>query len=215
MTLSTITKTAQEVVTHVKRQFGDESGAQITDTDIIRWINSGQLEIVTRNKVLKGKATTNVVDGTATYSLPTVAALQIESIHYDGKVVRGVDLAQAEKIISGSDPERTREGEPVLWYEWASEVTFSPTPNENITDGLTVYYSKLPTDITLVSDTLSVPDIYFEALVSWVLSKAYELDEEFKASDLQKSYFEQKLGLQLDEERDPMRLSYPLISIVE
>ena len=42
----TATKTVSDIATDVKRTFGDEAGVQVNDTDIARWINSAQIEIV-------------------------------------------------------------------------------------------------------------------------------------------------------------------------
>ena len=42
MTYLPTTKTALDVANYVKRQFGDESGTQMTDADIWRWIDSAQ-----------------------------------------------------------------------------------------------------------------------------------------------------------------------------
>jgi len=55
------TRLVSEVITAVQRQFGDESGVQLENTDIIRWINDAQDVIVAKNKVLKAKSTTAAV----------------------------------------------------------------------------------------------------------------------------------------------------------
>ena len=41
MSYLTSTYTGTDVSSYVKRQFGDESGVQITDEDIVHWINAG------------------------------------------------------------------------------------------------------------------------------------------------------------------------------
>ena len=43
------TKTVQDVLLSVKRQFGDESGVQVTDSDIVRWVDDAQREISMNN----------------------------------------------------------------------------------------------------------------------------------------------------------------------
>ena len=62
--------TALDVITRVKTQFGDNSGAQLTDSTIIRWINDGQQEIVNNNPILKAVKQTNIVAGQAEYTFP-------------------------------------------------------------------------------------------------------------------------------------------------
>jgi hypothetical protein len=45
MTYSNPTKTVGQIYDYVKRAFGDESGVQLTNADIVRWINDAQNEI--------------------------------------------------------------------------------------------------------------------------------------------------------------------------
>lgn len=70
MSLGTITRRVSNVISHVTRQFGDESGAQISSEDIIRWLNDGQREIASITKFNELVATTNFVPGTYEYPLP-------------------------------------------------------------------------------------------------------------------------------------------------
>lgn len=47
------TYTVQDVLTEIKRTFGDEAGVQITDADIYRWIDRGQIELFSSLEVKK------------------------------------------------------------------------------------------------------------------------------------------------------------------
>lgn len=211
MTLGVITKTVLDVATYVKRQFGDESGIQITDSDIFRWVNAGQLYIVQKNKLIKAKATANIVAGQKDYTLPSQNILQVESLHYNGKYLPNLPLAEFQ--THGVDINEA--GEPTLWYEWAGTISFWRVPEESITDGLTIFYSKLPTSVSTTSDLLSVPDQYFEAIVAWVLAKAYELDEDYEASNNQRALFSQFLDESNEQERTAQHMTYPVITLVE
>ena len=211
MTLGVITKTALDVATYVKRQFGDESGIQVTDADIFRWINSGQLYIVQKNKTIKAKATANIVAAQRDYTLPSQNILQLESLHYDGKFLPSLSLAEFQ--AQGADINEP--GTPTMWYEWAGTISLWPVPEDSITDGLTIFYTKLPTAVSATSDLLSIPDQYFEAILSWVLSKAYELDEDYEASNNQRALFSQFLDETNEEERTAQHMTYPVITIVE
>ena len=64
------TRTVPEVITAVERQFGDEAGVQLIESDIIRWINDAQDVIVAKNKVLKAKSTSPSVANQAAYTFP-------------------------------------------------------------------------------------------------------------------------------------------------
>ncbi len=212
MSLNPITKTAGDIATYVKRQFGDESGVQITDADIFRWINAAQLEIVSRVAPIKAKATNDIVAGQSDYSLATLNIHQIESIHYNKLRLTNMPFAEAERLIIS--PEQTSDT-PSIWYEWAGVVTLWPTPSSSIVGGLTIYYTGTAVTVTVSTDPLSLPDKYFEAIVAWILSKAFELDEEFDASNNQRTFFNDRLSEQNGEESESAHMTYPTITFVE
>lgn len=218
MSILPTTRTGQEVASHVKRQFGDEAGVQISDADILTWINSGQLEIADRNKVLKAVATTDVVAGQADYVLSNLSVMQIEALHYNGGILRGYELAQAQEHINnitGGTGDAGPFTYPVLWYQWGTTVTLWPTPAEGITNGLKIYYTKHPTDLSDLTATLALPDKYYNMICAWVLAKAYELDEDYQASENQMQRFDLGLDLKSEEERTLRQITYPTITIVE
>lgn len=214
MSLNAITNTANDIANYVKRQFGDESGVQISDQDIYRWINSAQIEIVSQVSPLEAKGTTNIVKGQAAYDLAALSIFNIESVHYSGSRIENISFQEAERKIISGDP-NVQTGIPAFWYEYAGQINLWPVPDVNLTNGLTIYYSKMPTKIATGTDLLSVPDKFFEAIASWVLSKAYELDEEFDQATNQRTFFQNKIAEQNGEEQQAANATYPTITFVE
>lgn len=215
MTLNQVTYTAAEVANYVKRQFGDESGVQITDTDIFRWLNSAQLEIISQIAPIHAKGTTDIVSGQKTYDLTGLNIFRIESLHYDGRRVEPISFQEAERKIIKKDYSVQISGIPAFWYEFAGQVSFWPVPSSSITNGLEIYYVKMPSKITQGSDLLAVPDKFFEAVVAWILAKAYELDEEFDQAANQRTYFQNRIMEQNGEEGTSAFSTYPTITFVE
>lgn len=215
MSYNNPTKTVADVGAMVKRMFGDESGVQLVDNDILVWTNQAQQEIANSTKVLKAKATTAVMANTATYSLANVSPtiLQIESLLLDGRRVGNMSVAQAEESISQADPLMTETGIPSFWYEWAGEITFWPVPEQNYT--MTIRYTANPATLTANSDVLSIPDDYFTDVVNFVLKQAYEMDENENMMVAKAREFEgsmQELG---DEERTAQNMTYETITIYD
>lgn len=215
MTVSAATKTAAEVISAVKRQFGDEAGVQITDEDIIRWINSGQLKIVDKTDCLKAVSKTNVTEGVFEFDLSALMIKQIESVHYLGKRVPSMDFVAAERYIEDHDLADRPSGSPEFWYTYGNILYLYPTPDVTTADALSVYYTKLPTSIVQGTDPLSVPDTYYEILLSYVMSKAYQLDEEFDAASFAQTSFDQELGTKQDQVHSSSHMTYPTIAFLE
>lgn len=180
MPIAPMTKTANDVIAYVTRAFGDESGAQVTEADIIRWINSGQNEINKENRILKATATTPLVIGTRSYTFPTPQILEIEVLHVDGKPAQYMTFKEANEYVLSNDPEFTATGTPWMWYEWGGDILLYPTPDAVL--DLTLYYIKYPTAIAAGVDTLGIPDSYYEALLQFCLAQAYEQDDDWTGS---------------------------------
>ena len=178
MSYSSPTKTVGDVYNVVKRIFGDESGVQLTNADIVRWVNEAQVDISKQNQVLQTTATVAVTANTATYALTSVTPKidTVASILLNGRRVGNIPISQAEESISLADPLGTQTGSPQFWYAWGGEVTFWPKPNQDYT--MTLRYVAQPANVTVTTtDVLSLPDETFNDIVNFVLMKAYEMDE--------------------------------------
>lgn len=213
MAYSPTTRTTQDVATSVKRTFGDESGVQLTDSDILMWINDAQEEIVKRNKVLKATATSAAVVGQADYAFPTSNILQIESLHYDGSKLENIPFVEAENDFIS--PENAGEvGIPQVWWEWGGSFTLWPAPDD--TAAIKLYFTQSPAIVTSVSaqQVLSLPDKYFRQIVNYVLQQAYEMDENWDGSQIKGQQFDTDLQAMGQEERSAENMTYPVVNLV-
>lgn len=213
MSYGSKTRLVSEVITAVQRQFGDESGVQLENTDVIRWINDAQDIIVAKNKVLKAKSTTPSVEGQAAYTFPSDNIHQIESIHYNGYRVPNMSFPEAEEQIFQADPNSTTVGNPVLWYEWAGTFTFWPAPGE--VQNIDLYYTQRPAPVTLISDVLSLPDKYYQDVVRYCMQQAYEMDEDMANSQAKGQQFDASLNEKSEEERTAQNMTYETITTVD
>lgn len=178
--------TVQEVITFVKRQFGDESGVQLEDADIIRWINQAQIEIVGKNHIIQASAMAPIVDGQAYYNMPD-NVLRVESVWYNNAILQAKAFENVGDVLGDN---MKQEGEPELWYKWAGQIYIWPIPS---TGQINIFYSALPKTVTALTDLLSLPDRYYDRICEYAMSKAYELDEDWQAHAVNKQAFEDKL----------------------
>jgi hypothetical protein len=213
MPIAPMTRTASDIVEYITRAFGDESGAQITEADIIRWINSGQNEINKKNRILKATATTPLVIGTRSYTFPTPNILEIETLQVAGKPLQYMSFKEANEYITKEDPTFTASDTPYLWYEWGGEILLYPTPSA-VYD-LTLYYIQYPTPIVTGADTLSIPDSYFEPLLQYCMTQAYEQDDDWTGSANKHQQFKESLTELAEDGTRYNREFYPTITILD
>lgn len=207
------TKTFATLSQEVKRLFGDESGVQLDDSDIQRWATAAQMEIVTTSGPLKARSTSNSVAGQKAYTFPSEKIQQVASLQYDGRLLPNTPFAEAQRIIISQDPQGIAKGVPELWYEWAGEFTLWPTPDS--VRPIDIFYSAYPADMTGdPAQLLSVSDSYYNAVVDYVLAKAYEMDEEPQMSQMAEQRFRDAVQVQGDSERQGQDMGYPVIQEV-
>lgn len=213
MAFGSSTFTVNDVVERVKRQFGDESAVQVTVDDMKRWINDGQREIVNKNPILKTIARTDIVSGQGNYKFTGLNILSIQSMRYSGQPLKYMSFADADEFITSQDPNKNTKGTPTIWYEWSGEVTLYPTPVENLTQGLTLYYTAAPNEVSSLSDVLTIPNTYFTAIVQYVLQQAYELDEDWEASNQKAGQFQNSIAGLSESESSPHTNFYNTLTI--
>lgn len=184
------THTGQDIATRVRSSFGDTSGSQLADSNILLWINDGQREIVNSNPILRASKTTDLLIGQADYTFPSDKVLLVEAIYIDGYPIDNVTPQAAREYIQKSDPTAATTAErPQIWYERAGVITFWPKPNKTIENGLKLEYIKNPTDLVSLASTVGVPDRYFNELVNYVIAQSLEMDENYDAANYKLGQF--------------------------
>lgn len=176
-----------EIATRVKRQFGDEAGAQITDADIIRWINDAQREIAVANDLLQTTATTAAVVGQDQYSLPP-DVLTLRSVRFAGNKLKLLTAEEAATLI-GTD-NGTTQGTPTYYSTWGIKIDLYPAPASADPDDLQLYYTRQPAAVALVTDTPELPTQYHNRIVDYCIAQAYELDDNYESYESKMKVFQ-------------------------
>lgn len=175
-----------EIATRVKRTFGDEAGAQITDQDIIRWANDAQREIAVNNDLLQVTATTATVAGQDQYALPP-DLLTLKSVRFQGRRLSSMTSAEMGEMI-GSDA--VTRGIPTHFSVFAKKIDLYPAPDSSDPDDLQVYYTRQPMELMATTDTPELPAQYHNRIVEYCIAQAYELDDNLESSQKKMQQFE-------------------------
>jgi hypothetical protein len=208
-----------DIFNKVKRQFGDESGVQLTDTDIIRYVNEGQRQIVMQNEGLLEKiSTSNAVKDQASYTIPT-DLLILRSISYKASSdvsyyrLKGLAYQQFNEYIDGWDGTAYGSATPLVFSQFAGNIILFPTPDSNVTNGIKIFYNRTPVDVVTSSDTPDLPLLYHDALVKQCLALAYEMDEDWDAAQVKSKQLDDDVALLRGREEWKQQERYPIITI--
>lgn len=196
-----------DVATRVKRQFGDEQGAQITDADILRWVNDAQTEIATQNKLLQTVSTSSSVVGTQSYTTPT-DMLALRGVRYDKLRLSVVSMDDIDAIVEDSTYDS---GTPEYYWMIGESIYLWPKPDAVKT--ITIYYTQKPATLVNQSDPISLPPQFDNRIIEYCIAQAAELDDDLEHYQLKMAQFQQgidasKGNIEMNESDD----EYPSIS---
>jgi hypothetical protein len=211
-----------QIQQYVKRQFGDESGVQVTDEDITRWINSAMRQIVLQNESLLEKTSTaNSVALQQRYSLP-VDLLNLKSIQYRDSTttsyyhLKGYSLPEFNQYIDGWDESSSNQtnATPYCYTISESQIVVHPIPDVGVTAGFKIYYNRSPVEVSVAADTPELPVLYHESIVKYCLQQAYELDEDWDAVGAKQGELAKELDLLRGREDWKVQESYTTITVL-
>lgn len=211
MAIESYTRSFADVASAVKRQFGDESGVELTDSDIARWIDDAQREILLNNPdVNAAMAQINVVAGQTAYPVASNISdiFAIQSVHYDGEYIQNMSFIEAQQYIMRKD---TGQGPPSLWFERSGVINLYPKPADSLNAGLSVFYSRKPLPVSQENDPLTVPDTFYKSVVDFCMTQAYMMDENPQLAQVTESNFNNGLVLRANR-TDTNRNTYPTIT---
>lgn len=198
-----------EIGTRVKRQFGDEAGAQINDSDIIRWVNDAMTDIAINNNLLQMKGSANTVAGTQAYNLPT-DLLTLRSVSYQGLKLKPYSLEEADSLYMTST---NSQDTPVGYWLFAKQINLFPIPSTSVASALSIYYTRSPVAVTAVGDTPEIPVQYHPRIVEYCIAQAAESDDNLAQYQLKMSQFKQGIDSLKDNQDWEERDFYPQISV--
>lgn len=209
------------VISRIQRQFGDESGVQVTEADVLRWINDAQNEAVLQHSnLLMSSATVATVANQQAYNLPA-GLLDVKMIRYKTnstdlssypmRFLTTQELDEYFATWNGTD----YLGEPLYFTRGANQTQFRvfPVPDHSL-GTFTLEFSRYPVDVTTAADTIDLPVYYHPYVIEFCLMKAYEMDEEWDAMDRKAAYVQSTLDANFGRDETFGKNSYPSVTPV-
>lgn len=184
------TITAQAIVNKVQIILQDTTGIRWPDsTELLGWLNDGQRE------VLVYKPNACVVNKSVALSAGTKQTLPADGIQLID-VVRNMGAGGAtpgnairivmREILDAQSPGWHAETPSATikhyMYTPLDPKNFYVYPPANGSTQVEVVYSGLPTTIVSLAGTISLDDIYSNALVDYILYRAYSKDSDYAAN---------------------------------
>jgi hypothetical protein len=190
------TLTGTNIIDRARYVLQDSSGVRWTDAELLDYINDGQREIT--NLKPEAKAThSNVQLNTGTEQTLPSGGLRLIKVNRNvsstasdatgGKAIRIIE----EDLLNSIEPDwhdptvtgSSAHGSIIKNYVFDSDDPKKFYVYPGVKSGSNAYveviYSALPTDLSAVSDTIDIDDIYVNALLNFVLYRSYLKDAEY------------------------------------
>lgn len=193
MSLDTVT----DIQTRVRRLFGDASGVQIVDSDIINWCADALDEIANQiSDLYVISVAQNVTTTSGIFTLPA-DCIDVKAVFYipvaGGTTypLRFVSMTELQQLVPGyvGNPNSDYStGIPVIYTvgfttAGSRNVIIWPISDTTVAGGLVIYYSRTPTKPTTLNSILEVPNFLKQAVFDFVMSRCYEQDEDWDSAD--------------------------------
>ena len=206
------------VIARIQRQFGDESGVQVTEADILRWINDAQNEaILQHNNLLMTSSTVATVVNQQAYNLPA-GLLDVKAIRYTKSPA--VSSYPLEFLTTQELDEYIGDwigteylGEPEYFTRGANQTQFRvfPVPDHAL-GTFTLEYSRYANDVVDSSSVIDLPVYYHPYVIEFCLMKAFEMDEEWDAMDRKAAYVQSTLDANFGRDEQFGKGTYPVVT---
>lgn len=181
------TITAGSIVDKAQVLIQDVTGTRWPETELLGWLNDGQREVV----LFKPDASVknedfSLVEGTkqtipagGVQLLKVVRSRGREGALADGKVVRLIDVRVLDDQLPNWHAATPVVAPDHYCCDQRDPATFYVYPPADGTGVLEIVYSAAPDDVASLEGTISVPDIYANALLDYILYRAYSKDAEY------------------------------------
>lgn len=213
-----MTYTVTDIFTRVQRSFGDESAVQVTEADVIRWINDAQREAVMQHEGLLFKESfLSAVAGTQEYALPSDLFTLTHVSYRDGDTGRFFPLRYIAKsalneYVPGWDGD-TSTGYPRFYTrDELNKIIFYPNPSTSWTNNIKLEYSRYPVDLVDANDAIDLPPYYHSYVEHFCMMKAYEMDEDWESVDKKAALVQSTLDFNNSREAWFGRETYPSVN---
>lgn len=175
---------ASTVVSKASVQLLDTSNVRWPQAELLGWLNAGQRQIAQANPTVANSVSVVQLAAGTRQSIPADGFLFLEAYRNmgtDGATPgRSVRIASREILDAFDRDWHSATASAVTQsylFNSQDNTAFYVYPPSDGTNYLEINYAKTPADINL-SDPITVPDIYENALLDYVLARAFSKDTE-------------------------------------
>jgi hypothetical protein len=178
---------ASEIISDVRLALVEPVAGFWTDAELLGWINRAESDFVNRTRILEDKDFTSTQLGVNQYPLPSnclsvrAVMVNIATAGQNANWVR-IKPSNLEKFMQETPNflavETDQQNDPRAYMIWGRTFFLFPVPKVDGSSNVVLFYKAKPIPLTTVGQSLNLDDSLREAVIAFVLSKAWQKENE-------------------------------------
>jgi hypothetical protein len=177
------TATAQRLIERASTILQDPDNTRWPENELLNWLNDGQREVALFKPDAYPKVDTVALDEGTRQSIPDGGSQLLDVLRNQGG---GVVTLVSRSVMDEHRPDWHQVDSSAevkhFMFDERNPKTFWVYPPNDGTGSVEVLYSAAPEDVA-VEDTILIDDTYANALVDYILYRAYMKDADYAAND--------------------------------
>lgn len=191
MLVSTILSDARKELLETSAQFW-------SDTELIRYLNRGVADFVVKTRINEAEAELSLVQGQSDYPLPanwsSARAIFHKQVRDDGSYqwvrIYPFNLEKAaQQSPNFLNTTTDNQGRPTRYFIWNRRLFLNKAPDAEFATTLHLFFKSKPLPVVNSTDTVDLEDDLQEAILAYVLWKAWKKEQESDLADEQKDIY--------------------------
>lgn len=184
------TVTAQTIIDRAELILNDTTNVRWAAAELLGWLNDGQREAVIAKPDVYTKSQAVQLTAGTKQTLPSDAILLLDVVRNmgtNGTTVGNTVRVVAREVLDAQVPNwhTLTASNTVVHYmvDPRDPKRYYVYPKSPGTNYVEIVYSAAPPDVALIADTISIDDVYANALLDYILYRAYMKDATFAGND--------------------------------
>lgn len=178
---------ASQLITQIRSELVEPIAGFWTDAELLGWLNRAETDFVNKTRILDDRDYTSTQQGITEYPLPS-NCLSVRGVMYNRALATDTPdwtrlvPSNLEKKMQQSpnfpNTDTTTQNEPGSYMIWGRTLILWPTPDRTQSDNIILYYKAKPIPLVSVTDQINLDDSLQEAIIAYVLWKAWKKGQE-------------------------------------
>ena len=197
---------ASQIITDVRRELLETTGAFWSDAELLRHLNRAQLDYTNRTRILEGDAFLTTTIGTMDYQLPA-NWMSAKLVLYNTKENATDEdswqrltptnlekMGQENPNFLATETTTNLQATPQSYWIWNNRIYLYPAPRNSNAGDLHLFYKAKPVTLTAPSQSIEIDDSLSEALTAYILWKAWTKSKETTLAQDQRDIYVNYIG---------------------